>query len=275
MHLVYAEPSGHIPGDRFAVAGKHDRFFHALASERRDGLSSPFLDLVCDDDMPKVVLAARDVHHRTGVRASGRFDSKGVHQLLVAGADGLAAKLSGYALSGNFCDIAERASIKFATVMRADRPADGVGGAAFHRGGHPQQLLLGNLVRVDHCYVKGAARQRARFVKNDGFGVGKRLQIVAAFNQNTGLARSADSAKEAERHGNDQRARAADHQEAKRANAPVRPAAAKKDGRNQEQKQRRKAHGGRIDPGKAGDEAFGARLFIARVLHQVKNFSDG
>jgi len=68
-----------------------------------------------------------------------------------------------------------------------------------------------------------AVGERAGFVEDDGVHVGERLEVVGAFDENAQLGRAADAAKEAQRHADHERARAADDQEGKAAQNPVGP----------------------------------------------------
>ena len=73
------------------------------------------------------------------------------------------------------------------------------------------------------AYFEHALRHGSCLIKYNIFGFGKCFQIVGAFYQNTCVARTADSGKEAQRNTDDQRARTADYQEGQRPHNPVAP----------------------------------------------------
>ena len=76
---------------------------------------------------------------------------------------------------------------------------------------------------VDSADLEYALCHSTCFIKNNNLRLGKCLQIVGAFYQNTCVARTADSGKEAQRNTDDQRARTADYQEGQRTVDPLSP----------------------------------------------------
>ena len=130
---------------------------------------------------------------------------------------------------------------------------------------------------VDCRHLKHALRQRTGFIKHHAAGLGKRLQIVGALNQDTLPAGTAKTGKEAEGNTDDQCAGTTDHQEGQGAVDPVGPLAVhpqqqphKRYGDGQHQRAGTNSRG--IDPGKAGNERLGPGLTGTGIFHQIQNF---
>ena len=121
---------------------------------------------------------------------------------------------------------------------------------------------------------KRALRQRTRLVEHDRIQPCKGFQIRRALDEDALLRRAADAGEERQRHGDNQRARAGDNKESQRSVNPVRPVAVKQ-ARNNCQRQREEAHGGRVNPAELGDEAFRLCLRVAGGFDQRQNLRDG
>ena len=128
---------------------------------------------------------------------------------------------------------------------------------------------------MDDLHVKDALGERARLVKDHRFGLGQRLQVVAALDQDALPRRPANAAEKAKRHGDHQRARAGDHQERQRPVKPGRKRLAGDQRREGGQQRGQRHHQRGIYPGKARDEPFGRGLAAGGVLDQVQNLADG
>ena len=117
-------------------------------------------------------------------------------------------------------------------------------------------------------------RQRTRLVEHDRIQPRKGFQIRRALDEDALLRRAADAGEERQRHGDNQRARAGDNKEGQGGVNPVRPVAVKQ-ARNNCQRQREEAHGGRVNPAELGDEAFRLCLRVAGGFDQCQNLRDG
>ena len=145
--------------------------------------------------------------------------------------------------------------------------------------GQLDELLVFQLVVVDAADLKYTLGQRTGLVEDHDLRLRKRLHVVRALDQHTGLARAADAREEAQRNADDQRTGAGDDQERQRAVDPDRPrgriARDQIDDRRQNcQRQRRAAHGGGIDPRKFGDERLRPRLAGGRFFDQLQDLRD-
>ena len=69
--------------------------------------------------------------------------------------------------------------------------------------------------------AEGTARKRAGFIKHNRIDRGKRLQVIAALDQNAKLARAADTTEKRKRNANDERARTTYHEERQSAKNPI------------------------------------------------------
>ena len=152
---------------------------------------------------------------------------------------------------------------------------DGVIRERLRKGCDLEQRLLGIAsLGVHRDHRERAVGEGARLVKDDGVHVGERLEVVRTLDENAQLGGAADAAKEAQRHADHERARAADDQESQAAQNPVGPgtgdqAAAKGEHRG------RAGDGGGVDAGEACDEVLGACLLFAGILHELQDARDG
>ena len=124
---------------------------------------------------------------------------------------------------------------------------------------------------MDGHHVEGAARERAGLVEDDGVHVGEKLEVVGPLDEDAEARGAADAAEEAERHGDDEGARAAHHEEGEAAQDPVGPRAHADERGDHRERERRERYGRRVDAGEAGDEVLGAGLLLARVLHELED----
>ena len=217
---------------------------------------------------------------RAGAVAVMVFDAQLFHEFAVARGDCMPVDRGGDAVAAELFNVRHAAAVDLFSISLLQAFADGVRGGAFGQRRVFQQLRLVHRVVVDGRDLKHALRQRAGLVEHDDLRLGQGLEIIRALDKNALPARAADTGEEAQRNADDQRARAADDQERQCAVDPVGPVrvkprehAAQRDQHGQ--RQRRSAHGGRIDLGKAGDECFGARFAGARVLDQVEDLRHG
>ena len=129
----------------------------------------------------------------------------------------------------------------------------------------------GAVRRLDPGHAEFALRQRSRLVEDDRSHLRDRLKIVAALHEDADLRRRADSAKEAERHGDHECAGARHDQENAGAVDPVREASAQDERRDQREERGADRDNGRVPARKPRDKVLEPRLLIARVLDQFKD----
>ena len=96
-------------------------------------------------------------------------------------------------------------------------------GKALGEGCILQDFFLFHRIVMDTCYFKYTLCQGTGLVKYDIFRLCQSLQIVGSFDQNTGIAGSADSGKEAQWNTDHKCARAADYEECQRTVDPLSP----------------------------------------------------
>ena len=123
-----------------------------------------------------------------------------------------------------------------------------------------------------------ALGERASLVEDDDVGVGQCLEIVRTLDEDALLGRPTDASEEGERNGDDQGAGARDDEEGERTQKPGGEAAEKvtRDERpHHGEGDGREDDDGRVDVGKARDEALAPRLVLAGVLHEVEDLRGG
>ena len=205
----------------------------------------------------------------------GRFDAGRSEHLGVADDDGLAVDGRRHAMARVVGGVADALGIELALEGSAYRLRDGVVGERLGKGCNLEQRLLGvACLGVYRDNRERAVGERAGLVEDDGVNIGERLEVVGAFDEDAQLGRTADAAKEAQRHANHQCARAADDEEGQTAQNPVGPGAG--DQAAAEREYRGGAgDGGRVDAGEARDEVLGARLLFAGVFYELQDARDG
>ena len=280
MHLRDAELLRHGIGRALAVAGEHDDA-HTVCTQAGDRLARAALRLVGDDDIAEIRTVRRDMDDRTALIDRGRGQTEGSHQLRVAGGDGAAADLCGHTVTGELLGVRRDQRLRKLPGCAAQALADGVVGKLLGRRCKLQQRLLGQLrLRGAHRRDgKCAARERAGLVKDDAVRFGQHLEIARALDEDAACRRAADTAEKRQRDRDHERARAADDEKRQRAVDPLAPVGRDAhdephDRRQDRQRQRRAAHGRRIDAGKLRDEALGVRLFERGIFHELKNARD-
>ena len=264
-----------------AVAGEHDDT-HAVRPQTGHRLTRAVLRLVGDDDVAEIRAVGRDVDDRAGLIDRRHRQAEGIHQLRVAGGNGLAADLRGHTVTGKLLGIRRNKVGRQLPGRAAQTLADRVIGEPFRRRRELQQRLLGQLrLRGMHRRDRErTARERAGLIKNDTVGLCQHLQIARALNENTAGGRAADTAEERQRDRDHERAGAADDQKRQRTVDPFAPIGRDAhdqphDRRQERQRQRRTANGRRIDAGKLRDEALGVRLLERGIFHELEDTRDG
>ena len=119
--------------------------------------------------------------------------------------------------------------------------------------------LVGHVPILDVGLHRLAMRERAGLVQRQPFQVAAFFEVHAALDQDAAARRGGQSADDADRRGNDQGAGAGDDQQRQGAVDGVEPGLVPQQGRQHRHQQRDAHHGGRIDAGKAVDEALRGR----------------
>ena len=192
------------------------------------------------------------------------------HQLVIAHTHGFAVNHGTDTPSGQLFHFGNPGSVRFPVTGFPQRAGNGMVGIAFRQRRHFQQLFGGGVPGMNRCYMEYPPGQSTGFVKYHRFGMGQRFQIVAALDQNALAGSAANSAEEAEGHGNDQRTGTGNYQENQGAVDPVTPISHKQ-GRNHCQQYSGDHHHRSIPSGKAGDEGFIPGFPGAGILHQLQN----
>ena len=281
MHLRDAQLLRHSVSRALAVAGEHDDA-HAVRPQTGHRLTRAGLRLVGDDDVAEIHAVGRDVDDRAGLIDRGHGQAERIHQLRVAGSDGPAADLRGHAVTGELLGVRRNKVCRQLTGRAAQTLADRVIGEPFRRRRKLQQRLLGQLrlCGVHRRDGERAARERAGLVKDDTVGLGQHLQIAGALDEDAAGGRAADTAEERQRDRDHERAGAADDQKRQRTVDPFAPVGRDAhdqphDRRQDRQRERRAAHGRRVDAGKLCNEALGMRLLERGIFHELEDARDG
>ncbi len=198
-----------------------------------------------------------------------------LHQLGISGQHRHTVNHRLDAVTGDLLHIGNAAVVDFLPIGFLDGQRDRVIGIVLRIRRQFQQFLVLHTVGMNFSNGKGAFCQSAGLVEHNSFRVGQRLQVVAALDEYADLGRAANTAEEAERNRNHQRTGAGNDQEGQ---GPVNPNAERlpcHQRRQDSQGEGGEHHHWRIVSGKAGDEVFHLSLFIAGVLHKVKDFRNG
>ena len=127
------------------------------------------------------------------------------------------------------------------------------------------------------CHPEYTLCQSTGLVKYHISGLGQRLQIIGALDQNTVCRCSSDSCKKAQRNGNHQRTRTADNQKGQGSGDPGPPGRRilkqqVHQRRQHRQRQRTVANHRRIISGKFRDKILTLRFLHAGIFHKLQNF---
>ena len=149
-----------------------------------------------------------------------------------------------------------------------------MGGNLFRPGRDLQDLVFVRASRRKHLlHHEIALRHGAGLVHDDRRHVLQHFHGVAALEQDADLGAGSDAREEGQRHGEHQRAGAADDKEGQRGVNPLVPFA-RHQGRNNRHRKRKRHHDRRIDPREARDEFVDIRLVGRRVFHGIQNLRD-
>ena len=181
------------------------------------------LDLIRNQDMSGIFAIHRHVNNGSDAVTFHTIHTELFHQLAVACSNPHAVHLRSHTVAADLFDLCYTARIQGFAVCLLKTLADRMGGMAFRQCCVFQQFLRIHGRMMHTAYFEHALRHGSCLIKYNIFGFGKCFQIVGAFYQNTCVARTADSGKEAQRNTDDQRARTADYQEGQRPHNPVAP----------------------------------------------------
>ena len=120
--------------------------------------------------------------------------------------------------------------------------------------------------------------ERSRLVKDHRTCLGKGIHEVRSLDQDAFARCAANASEEGERHADDQRAGAGDHEEHQGAVEPGRERAGEisaKKGRENREGECCDYHDRRIDSGETCDESFAVRLAFPGMLHQLDDSGYG
>ena len=133
------------------------------------------------------------------------------HHLLIAHADAVAVDHGLHAIASHLLDVLDTAVVVFVGVGLAQSRGDGVCGESLHMGGEMEQFVGIHLIGVHGIHGKDTFGQCARFVKDHRRAACQHIHVVAALDEDAFARSPADTAKERQRHRDDQGARAAHH----------------------------------------------------------------
>ena len=178
---------------------------------------------VGNDHMTHIFPVDRHMDNRPRMVAGMPFRTDGVHQLLVAGINRVPVDEGANTLPGDFLHILHHAVVRLVRVGGAQRSGDRMRRIALDMSGQVQKFLFFDHVGMNRRNVEHALRQRAGLIENHRLRVRQKLQIARALDQDAVRRRAADAREERKRHGNHERAGAADDKQDKRALDPDRP----------------------------------------------------
>ena len=229
--------------------------------------------------MARVLAVDGHVDDRADAVAVVILDAELLHQLAVARGDGVPVDRGGDAVAADLLNIGDAAAVNFLSIRFLQTLADRVRRGAFGQRRIFQQLLFGQRAVMHGCDLEDALRQRAGLVEDDDLRPGESLEIVGTLDQDALLTGPADAREEAQRDADDEGARAADDEEGKGTVDPLRPVRIQTrdhapDRREDGQRQRRDADGGRINFREARDERLGAGFARAGVLDEIEDLRD-
>ena len=277
MVLVKSEFAGDACRSILAVAGEHYAAADSLGLDVGNRLSRVVLDLVGDVDVTGILAVHGHVHHSP---PSGMAALPGgthlIHQAVVANCHPMAVDRGKHAVAGLLGNVSHGAAVVITGIGIAKRGRDGVRGVVLHMSGQVEELLFGQMRRVDRGDLEDALGERARLVEDNGLRLCQSLEVVRPLHEDAVLGGAADATKEREGHREDQRTGARDHEEGESAQEPLGEVGAKvtRDERRKHSHCNGQVdHDGRIDLGKALDELLGAGLIGAGILDHVDDLA--
>lgn len=116
-----------------AVAGQHDRLFHAAFFQCRDGFLCMRLDLIRNQDMSGIFAIHRHVNNGSDAVTFHTIHTELFHQLAVACSNSHAIHLCSHTVAADLFDIRYTARIQGLAVCLLKALADRMGGMAFRQ----------------------------------------------------------------------------------------------------------------------------------------------
>ena len=155
---------------------------------------------------------------------------------------------------------------------RAKGAGNGMRAVLLGVGGEMQQVVGVYGLWMHGIYREDALRQRAGLVEYHGGEPRESVHVVAALDEDSLARGSANAAEEAQRHGDDESARTAHHEEAQGTIDPrgkALPITVAEERRHESHGDGEKHHYRGIDTGEAADEGLATRLVLGRLLHEL------
>ena len=199
-----------------------------------DGFSRIIFHHVGDNNMTQIFSVFGNMQHRSDKFAIASINIKARHELVVADAHTRAVDFSLHATPAYLACVRHARLVDAGAIRLLYRHCDGMVGIRFGMSRQLKQAIAFDAFRgMNRDNAEGAARKRASFIKHNRIDRGKRLQIIAALDQNAKLARTADAAEKRKRNANDERTRTTYHEERQSAKNPIAQRAKAEQGRKQ------------------------------------------
>ena len=184
--------------------------------------------------MAQVFSVFRNMQHRSDELAVAGINIEARHEFVVANAHARAVDFSLYATPAYLARIRHAGLVDTFAVRLLYRHRDRMVGICFGMSRQLKQAIAFDaFCGMNSNNAEGAARKRASFIKHNRIDRGKRLQVIAALDQNAKLARTADAAEKRKRNANDERTRTTYHEERQSAKNPIAQRAKAEQGRKQ------------------------------------------
>ena len=186
MHFVEAQCLGNIFGHLLSVARQH----HGLADTRLvqlvDGLLGIGFHAVVDDNVAGIDAVDGDVDDGAHQFAGMFCDAESLHHLVVAHAYLATIDLGLDAMSGNFLDLFQTASVVVGfRIGIAQSLSDGVGGVVFDVCGKMQQMFFVVFVGMHGSDGEYSFGEGAGLVEYDSIDLCQLVDVVGAFDEDT------------------------------------------------------------------------------------------
>ena len=150
-----------------------------------------------------------------------------------------------------------------------------VSGALLNGGGHYQQFVFADVLRIDAGDLRLANRQRAGFIEGDMLNLAQLFQRRAALNQRPATCRCRQPRGNRRGRRDHQRARAANQQQGQPFINPALPRRAEEQRWNDGDQQGDQHDGGGVNPAEAVNKAFDWRAALLGLFNQLQDTVDG
>ena len=195
--------------------------------------------------------------------------SNAFHHLRVAYTYHLIPNLSTDTMTCDLLHIAHDTTIR--SLIRESIPQCGsyrMSGEMLYMGSKMKKLMLITSIRMYGRHSELSVCQRTSLVKYHHRHLRQHVHIVGSLDEDSLARGSSDTAKERQRHTDDQGTGTTDHEEHQRPIEPCCEMTTKKRWDNSQRKSH-KYHDWCIDTGEAGDEGFALRLMLPSMLHKT------